>query len=62
MKAVISKNDLVSIIGKLQSIIANKPAIPILSNILIEAKVDQVEAAKKEVKEAKKNGEPIKLL
>ncbi|MFA6118887.1 MAG: DNA polymerase III subunit beta [Parachlamydiales bacterium] len=42
MKAVISKNDLVSIIGKLQSIIANKPAIPILSNILIEAKDDQL--------------------
>ncbi len=37
MKAVISKNDLVSLIGKIQSIVANKPAIPILSNVLIEA-------------------------
>ena len=42
MKAVISKNDLVTLIGKIQSIVANKPAIPILSNILIEAIDDQL--------------------
>jgi DNA polymerase-3 subunit beta len=38
MKVVISKNELVSLIAKIQNIVANKPAIPILSNILIEAK------------------------
>ncbi len=37
MKAVISKIDLVNLIGKIQSIVAAKPAIPILSNVLIEA-------------------------
>ncbi len=42
MKAVISKNDLVTLIGKIQSIVANKPAIPILSNVLIEAIDDQL--------------------
>ncbi|NGX56859.1 MAG: DNA polymerase III subunit beta [Candidatus Anoxychlamydiales bacterium] len=42
MKAVISKNELVSLIGKIQSIVANKPAIPALSNILIEAVDDQL--------------------
>jgi len=42
MKAVISKNELVLLIGKIQNIVANKPAIPILSNILIEAKDDQL--------------------
>ncbi len=42
MKAVISKIDLVNLIGKIQSIVAVKPAIPILSNVLIEAIDDQV--------------------
>lgn len=37
MKVVISRPDLVTIIGKLQSIVAAKPAIPILANILLEA-------------------------
>ena len=42
MKAVISKDELVSLIGKIQSIVANKPAIPILANVLIEAIDDQL--------------------
>lgn len=42
MKAVASKLDLVSLIGKIQSIIASKPAIPILVNVLIEAMDDQL--------------------
>jgi DNA polymerase-3 subunit beta len=42
MKAVVSKSDLVAMIGKLQSIVASKPAIPILANVLIEAVDDQV--------------------
>lgn len=42
MKAVVSKADLVAMIGKIQSIVASKPAIPVLANILIEAKNDQV--------------------
>ena len=42
MKAVISKNDLVKLIGMIQSIIANKPAIPVISNVLIEAHSDQL--------------------
>lgn len=42
MKAVISKVDLVNLIGKIQSIVAAKPAIPILSNVLLEAANDQL--------------------
>jgi len=42
MKVVISKNELLTLIGKIQNIIAHKPAIPILSNVLIEAKDDQL--------------------
>ncbi|MBI5346540.1 MAG: DNA polymerase III subunit beta [Chlamydiae bacterium] len=37
MKAVVSKQDLVAQMGKIQNIIANKPAIPVISNILITA-------------------------
>ncbi len=42
MKVVISKSDLVILISKIQSIVASKPAIPILSNVLIEAIDDQL--------------------
>jgi DNA polymerase-3 subunit beta len=42
MKAVVSKADLVALIGKLQSVVASKPAIPILANILVEAVDDQL--------------------
>lgn len=42
MKAVVSKSDLVSMIGKIQGIISSKPSMPILANILIEAIDDQV--------------------
>jgi DNA polymerase III subunit beta len=42
MKAVISKIELISLISKIQSIVAAKPAIPVLSNILIEAIDDQL--------------------
>ncbi|KPK33358.1 MAG: hypothetical protein AMS24_01490 [Chlamydiae bacterium SM23_39] len=42
MKAVISKISFCNIINKIQSIVATKPAIPILSNVLIEAIDDQL--------------------
>jgi DNA polymerase III subunit beta len=42
MKVIISKADLVSLIGKIQSIVSPKPAIPILANVLIEAMDDQL--------------------
>ena len=42
MKAVVSKVDLLNIIAKIQSIVAAKPAIPILSNVLVEAMDDQL--------------------
>jgi DNA polymerase III subunit beta len=42
MKAVIAKNDLVNLIGKIQNVVSTKPAIPILANILIEALDDQI--------------------
>lgn len=37
MKVLISRSELVTLIGKIQSIVSVKPAIPILANILIEA-------------------------
>jgi DNA polymerase-3 subunit beta len=37
MKVSISRTELVNLIGKIQSVVPSKPAIPILSNILIEA-------------------------
>ena len=42
MKVIISKTDLTSLIGRVQSIIPTKPAIPIAANILIEALDDQL--------------------
>jgi len=42
MKLIISRNELVSLIGKIQSVVPSKPAIPILSNILIEAQDGQL--------------------
>ena len=42
MKAVIAKNDLVNLIGKIQNVVSSKPSIPILANILIEALDDQI--------------------
>lgn len=42
MKAVIAKNDLVSLIGKIQNVVSTKPSIPILANILIEAANGQI--------------------
>jgi DNA polymerase III subunit beta len=37
MNFVIAKDDFISLIGTIQSIVAAKPAIPVLSNVLIEA-------------------------
>jgi len=42
MKSVISKSELAILISKIQSLVAAKPAIPILSNVLIEAVDDQL--------------------
>ncbi len=42
MKVVVSKIDLVNLIGKIQSVVSTKPAIPILSNVLLKAKNDQL--------------------
>ena len=42
MKALVSRLDLVTLIGKIQSAVSPKPAIPILGNVLIEAQDDQL--------------------
>lgn len=42
MKVIVSKAELVSLIGKIQSVVSNKPTIPILANILLEASDDQL--------------------
>ena len=42
MKVIISRLDLVSLIGKIQNIVPAKAAIPILANVLLEAIDDQL--------------------
>jgi len=42
MQAIISKAALLSLIGKLQSIVSPKPPLPILANVLIEGYRDQL--------------------
>ncbi len=42
MKVIISKAELASLIGKIQSIVPSKPSVPILANILIEADHNQL--------------------
>ncbi|MBI5272543.1 MAG: DNA polymerase III subunit beta [Chlamydiia bacterium] len=42
MKVVVSKIDLVGIIGKIQNIVPVKPTAPILANVLLEAMDDQI--------------------
>lgn len=42
MKAVVSRMDLVNVIGKIQGIVSAKPSIPILANVLVEALDDQL--------------------
>ena len=42
MKAVVSKMELASLVSKIQNVIPNKPAIPIVANVLIEAVDNQL--------------------
>ncbi len=42
MKLTMPRAELVSLIGKIQSVVPSKPAIPILSNVLIEAREGQI--------------------
>lgn len=42
MKVIVSKSELVSLIGKVQNIVPLKPTVPILANILLEAIDDQL--------------------
>lgn len=42
MKVVVSQTELINLMGKVLSIVTNKPAIPVLSNILMEATDDQL--------------------
>lgn len=37
MKAILSRPELANLIGNIQSVVSNKPTIPILANVLIEA-------------------------
>ena len=42
MKFIISRLELVSLIGKIQNVVPSKPTIPILANVLLEAIDDQL--------------------
>lgn len=42
MKFIVSRSDFTQMIGKLQGVVPVKPAIPILANVLIEARGDQL--------------------
>ena len=42
MKVIISRLELVALIGKIQNVVPAKPAVPILANVLVEAIDDQL--------------------
>lgn len=42
MKAIISRLDLIALVGKIQTVVSPKASIPILANILVEAKNDEL--------------------
>jgi DNA polymerase-3 subunit beta len=42
MKVIISRAELVALIGKIQNVVPSKPSIPILANVLVEAVDDQL--------------------
>lgn len=42
MKTIVSKAEIVSLIGKIQSVVSSKPTLPILANVLLEAQDDQL--------------------
>ncbi len=42
MKVIISRLELVALIGKIQNVVSSKPAIPVLANVLVEAIDDQL--------------------
>lgn len=42
MKVIISRGELLALIGKIQNVVPSKPAIPILANVLVEASDDQL--------------------
>ncbi len=42
MKVIISRLDLVGLVGKIQNVVPTKPTVPILANILLEAIDDQL--------------------
>jgi DNA polymerase III subunit beta len=42
MKVIISRLELLALIGKIQNVVPSKPAMPILTNVLIEAMDDQL--------------------
>lgn len=42
MKAIIPRIELVTLIGKIQNVVPQKPTLPILGNILLEARDDQL--------------------
>lgn len=42
MKLIISRIDLLNLVAKIQAVVPTKPALPVLSNVLIEARDDQL--------------------
>ena len=62
MKIVISKVELMSLIGKVQNVIAQKPTLPILSNILLEAVDDGIVLVATDLTVSIKAHAPAKVL
>lgn len=62
MKVVISKQELVNAISKIQTLISNKPAIPILSNILIETGNDQLIITATDLTTSMRTATPAKVI
>lgn len=62
MHVLIAKNELVALIGKIQGIVAQRPALPILSNILIEAEGDELILSATDLSMSMRGNIPAKVI
>lgn len=62
MKAIIQRPELVTLIGRLQSIVPTKPIIPVLSNILLEAYDNQIVLSATDLTVSMRTTSPAKVL
>jgi DNA polymerase-3 subunit beta len=62
MKAIIQRAELVTLIGRLQSIVPTKPIMPVISNILLEAYDNQIVLTATDLTVSMRTTSPAKIL